>query len=65
MHRMGTAAEAVELGLDVTGLDAHAIHRAVQKERGRRFTEENAEHIAAHNAWVEEHGLPLARYRMF
>ncbi len=34
-------------------------------EKARRWVEENREAIAAHKAWVEEHGLILAKYRMF
>jgi hypothetical protein len=26
---------------------------------------EQAEAIDQHNAWIEKHGLPLAKYRMF
>lgn len=59
------AAEAKAMGLDVSGLDADAIRRAVGAEQGRRFYAENRGSVDAYNAWVEEHGLPLAGLRMF
>lgn len=31
----------------------------------KQWREENAEAIAASNRYVEEHGLPLAKYRLF
>ncbi|MBN9305684.1 MULTISPECIES: type II toxin-antitoxin system CcdA family antitoxin [unclassified Devosia] len=34
-------------------------------EEMRRWQEENAELAKAWEAWVEKHGLPLAKYRMF
>ena len=34
-------------------------------EKERLFKLENAEAFASMNAWVDEHGLPLARYRQF
>jgi Post-segregation antitoxin CcdA len=34
-------------------------------EREVQWLRDNAETIKAKNAWVEKHGLPLARYRMF
>jgi antitoxin CcdA len=34
-------------------------------EHQRQWQAENAEAIASWNAWVAEHGLPLAKYRKF
>lgn len=34
-------------------------------ERERTFKLENADAFASANAWVEENGLPLAKYRQF
>jgi len=34
-------------------------------EKARRWAEENREAIESYNAWVEEHGVILAKYRMF
>ncbi|WP_454739749.1 type II toxin-antitoxin system CcdA family antitoxin [Cupriavidus necator] len=42
-----------------------AMREAIRAERGRRWAAENADFIAAHNKFVEQHGLPLAKHRMF
>jgi len=34
-------------------------------EAAKRWIEENAEAIRSSNEYVEKHGLPLAKYRMF
>lgn len=59
------AAEAQSLGLDAAAIATKAVQEAIRAEKARRWLEENREAIAAHNHWVEEHGLPLAEYRMF
>ena len=41
------------------------LRRAVAEEAARRWQEENAEGIRQMNAYVAEHGLPLAKYRLF
>lgn len=59
-------AEARALGIDVEAACVRGLSESVKKtEQARRWAEENREAIAAHNAWVEENGLPLERYRMF
>ena len=57
--------EARALGLDPQAIATQALAEAVRAEKARRWQEENADAIQAMNAWVEEHGLPLARWRMF
>lgn len=52
------------------GLNLSALmEREMRQELGRRDAErwkaENAEAIAAWNAYLEEHGLPLEKLRMF
>lgn len=59
------AAEARALGLDPEAIAAKALADAVRAEKGRRWLEENRDAIEAHNRWVEQHGVPLAEYRMF
>ena len=61
----GQAALARALGLDADAIAAKALRDAVQAEKERRWLAENAAAIEAHNAWVEKHGVSLARYRMF
>ncbi len=57
--------EARALGLDADAIAAAALKKAIGDEKARRWGEENREAIAAHARYVEEHGLPLAKYRMF
>jgi antitoxin CcdA len=58
-------AEARRLGLNLSRAAEAGIRRAVAEEAARRWQEENAEGIRQMNAYVEAHGLPLARYRLF
>jgi len=57
--------EAAALGLNPDAISAAALKKAIGDEKARRWAEENREAIAAHHRYVEEHGLPLAKYRMF
>ena len=61
----GIVATAREAGLNLSQVCEAAIRQATKVELERRWQEEDREAIAAHNAWVEEHGLPLERYRLF
>lgn len=56
---------AREFGINVSRACEEGLIAAISAERGRRWLEENADAIAASNAWVEEHGLPLEEYRLF
>jgi len=58
-------AEAEALGLDVAGAAEQGIARAIKAEKERRWKIDNAEAIKASNDYVDKHGLPLAKYRMF
>ncbi len=42
-----------------------SLRHPVKGESARRWQEENREAIASRNQWIEENGLPLARYRLF
>jgi antitoxin CcdA len=57
--------QARELKIDVSSAAEEGIKRAIKSERERLWLIENAEAIAASNAYVEKHGLPLAKYRQF
>lgn len=57
--------EARALGLDPQAIAAAALAEAVRAEKTRRWQEANADALRAHGAWVEENGLPLAKYRQF
>ena len=41
------------------------LQEAVSKSRAERWIEENRAAIESSNAYVEKHGLPLAKYRQF
>ncbi|MBN8807581.1 MAG: type II toxin-antitoxin system CcdA family antitoxin [Sphingomonas sp.] len=58
-------AEAKQLGINVSRASEEGLAREVLAERKRRFQEENREAMDAYNEYVREHGLPLAKYRMF
>ena len=57
--------EAKALGINLSREAEKGIADAVREEKTRRWKEENAEAIADANRYVAEHGLPLAKYRMF
>ncbi len=57
--------EAKALSVNVSRAAETGIAEAVRAEKKRRWIEENREALEGWNAWVNEHGLPLARYRMF
>ncbi len=61
----GIVAAAREAGINLSQVSEAAIRDAAKKERDRLWKEENRAAIEANNAWVEQHGLPLEKYRMF
>lgn len=58
-------AEAKALSVNVSRAAEAGIAEAVRKEKARAWKEENREAIAQWSQWVEENGLPLAKYRQF
>lgn len=61
----GIVAAAREAGLNLSQISESAIRAATKKMRDAQWQEENRAAIEAHNTWVEENGVPLARYRLF
>jgi antitoxin CcdA len=59
--RSGLLDAAAEYSVDIQAAAEEGIKAAVE----RRWLEENREAIEASNRWVEENGLPLAKYRGF
>lgn len=57
--------DARALGINLSRACEDGLRQQIAAERGRRWQAENAEAIAASNAYVEKHGLPLEKYRMF
>lgn len=53
--------EALRLKVEIAGRSEGQVRHAVREA----WIEENREAIEASNAWVEKHGLPLAKYRQF
>jgi antitoxin CcdA len=58
-------AAARALSINVSRACEDGLATAVKKERERQWLAENREAIEGHNRWVAEHGLPLAKYRLF
>ena len=57
--------EARALGVNLSRAAEEGIAARTKAARAEAWQRENAEAIAATNAYVDEHGLPLAEYRMF
>jgi antitoxin CcdA len=57
--------EAKALGINVSQACEKGLAAETKRERERQWLEENMEAIEATNRWVEEHGLPLEKYRVF
>lgn len=58
-------AEARELGINVSQACERGLVETLAEERARRWKAENREALEDWNRYVEEHGLPLERYRLF
>lgn len=57
--------EARALELNISRAAEAGIARAVAEEKKRRWIEENRAALESSNRYVEQHGLPLAKYRLF
>ncbi|MGD0108685.1 MAG: type II toxin-antitoxin system CcdA family antitoxin [Rhodopila sp.] len=57
--------EARELGINVSRACEDGLETEVRRERTKRWHEDNAAGFEAWNAYVERHGVPLARFRKF
>lgn len=57
--------EAKALGVNVSRACEAGLLAQVKAARRTQWVEENWDAIQSSNAWVAEHGLPLAKYRMF
>lgn len=55
--RDADVSEAKALGLNISQIAGDALRNALNAERKRRYLEENRKAIAAHNAWIEKHGV--------
>ncbi|QMW23506.1 type II toxin-antitoxin system CcdA family antitoxin [Sandaracinobacteroides saxicola] len=57
--------EAKSIGLNLSRVCEAALASAVKAEQAAAWKRENQAAIEATNAWVEKHGLPLEKYRLF
>jgi len=62
---VGVVAEARALGINVSQAAEAGIAAAVARRRQERWLAENQAALESSNAFVEQHGLPLAQYRNF
>lgn len=58
-------AEAKALNVNISLASARGLEAAVKAARSALWLEENKAALDAYNAWIAEHGLPLAKYRLF
>lgn len=58
-------AEARELGINISQACERGLAETLKEERWKRWREENREALEGWNKYIEEHGLPLAKYRQF
>lgn len=58
-------AEAKALRINISQAAEAGVARAVAEKRAEHWLKENWEAIKSSNAYVEQHGLPLERHRMF
>lgn len=57
--------EAKRLDINISRACEQGLEQQVAKTRAEVWLEENRKALESSNAYVETHGLPLARYRMF
>lgn len=57
--------EARALGINLSQACERGIAAQLAQVRGERWLAENRAALEASNDYVEQHGLPLARYRQF
>ena len=58
-------AAARELKVNISQAAEQGLERAIAERRAALWLEENRAALDSSNAFVEQHGLPLARYRKF
>ena len=60
----GVVAAAREAGINLSQVSEAAIRAAAKSVQEEKWREEHRDWITANNAWIEENGLPLDRYRL-
>ena len=62
---VGLLREAKELHINISKASEHGVAAAVSEAREQQWKLDNRPAMDAWNAYVEQHGLPLARFRQF
>jgi len=57
--------EARGLGINLSATFEASLRDAVRARKAAQWREENRAAIQSSNDWVEQHGLPLEKYRQF
>lgn len=57
--------EARSLNINLSATFEASLRDAVRKEKSARWLEENRAALDGYNAWIEQNGLPLEKYRQF
>ena len=58
-------ADAKELGINISAACEKGLVVAISKARGEKWLRENRAALDSFNAYVDKHGIPLAKYRLF
>ena len=58
-------AEAKALGINLSQAAENGVADAIRQKKTELWLIENSAALESSNAYVEEHGLPLARFRQF
>ncbi|MBK8374936.1 type II toxin-antitoxin system CcdA family antitoxin [Sphingorhabdus sp.] len=57
--------EAKRLGINMSQICEKSLEQEVRKALGEEWKRENKAAIESWNKWVDQNGLPLAKYRQF
>lgn len=57
--------EAKEMGVNISLAATRGLEQAVAEARRERWTAENRSALDSYNSYVEKHGLPLEKSRLF
>lgn len=57
--------EARALNVNLSRAAEDGLRAAVKAEKERKWKQDNREAMDGINKWVEENGIPLAKYRQF
>jgi antitoxin CcdA len=57
--------EAREAGVNLSGLLESALRDKLKAHRTAKWQKENRQTIESMNAYIDEHGLPLAKFRVW